>query len=251
MTTTTIPVGSTGQLLEGLLVNGAVRESVVLADPETADAFAKVVSSQPINFYGLPVWMQGTPSVSVAALPAITGTVSLQGTSSVNVVSSAPHAIVGTVSTQIISSIPFFVAQSSAPWTMNGALAVTNSPNVNVTNVPAVTITSSIPFFVAQSSAPWSVHTKQALQALAPTSTNISTTSAQIAGSTAARKGMVITNMGSNNLSLAFGTTAVANMGMTLAPYGTFTMSEYDFTTTAVNAIATGTTTPVGVQEFQ
>lgn len=182
MNVTTLPVGNTGQFLEGVAVSTGVRESVILTSPTDPNGFAEIVSSQPINFYGLPVWLQGSPNVNVTNNPAVSvsamppvsvsgtsqvfGTVSTQIVSSIplNIASSVPHAIVGTsqifgtVSSQIISSIPFFVAQSSAPWLMNGALAVTNSPNVNVTNVPAVTITSSIPFFVAQSSSPWGVN---------------------------------------------------------------------------------------------
>jgi hypothetical protein len=73
-TVTSVPVGSTGLSLEGLQVGSAIRESVVIADPQTADAFVSVVSTQPVNFYGVPVWMQGTPSVSVAALPIVTAT---------------------------------------------------------------------------------------------------------------------------------------------------------------------------------
>lgn len=235
MNVTTIPVGTTGISLEGVAVSTGVRESVILTSPNDPFAFAEIVSSQPINFYGLPVWVQGqtaptgttqvfgqtstqivssipfyvsqssapwtmngavavtsnvtiqgtssvnvlntltanvtnvplvtvqgTSSVNVLNAPTVNVTnvplVTVQGTSSVNVISSVAHAISGTVSTQVVSSIPFFVAQSSAPWLMNGALSVTNSPNVNVTNVPSVNITSSIPFFVAQSSGPWTVN---------------------------------------------------------------------------------------------
>lgn len=215
-TATSAPIGSTGMSLEGVAVNtpagnNLFRESVVIADPNQPDGYAQVVSTQPIQGYGLPVWILGSHSISgttqvsgtvstqiVSSIPfyvsqssapwtmngaiavtsnvTIQGTssvnvlntltanvtnvplVTVQGTSSVNVISSVAHAISGTVSTQVVSSIPFFVAQSSAPWLMNGALAVTNSPNVNVTNVPAINITSSIPFFVAQSSAPWTVN---------------------------------------------------------------------------------------------
>ena len=162
-TVTTVPVGSTGILLEGLDVNGAVRESVVPADPETADAFQRIVSTQPASdTYGPAVWVQGTPNVSVGALPGINIVSSIpfyvaQSSSPWDIRGGVQVSSIGTVSTQIISSIPFFVAQSSDPWAMNGGVAVTNSPNVNVTNVPAVNITSSIPFFVAQSSAPWDV----------------------------------------------------------------------------------------------
>jgi hypothetical protein len=211
MTVTTIPVGATGQLLEGWEVNGAVRESVTLTDPANPDAAAEIVSSQPIAVYGLPVWVQGTPNVGIAgtvpvsgqtstqivsSIPiyvaqssapwtmnggiAVTSAVTVQGTSSVNVISSAPHAIVGTVSTQIVSSLPMYVSQSSAPWSMNGGVAVTNTPTVNVSTMPGLSgttmvnvvstvpqtfnvsvastqIISSVPMYVAQSTAVWTV----------------------------------------------------------------------------------------------
>lgn len=164
MNVTTIPVGSTGQVLEGVAVSTGVRESVILTSPSDADGFAEIVSSQPIQAYGLPVWLQGTPSVAIAG-----------------------SVVVDPTSTQIVSSIPFYVSQSSAPWTMNGGVSVTNVPTVNVTNVPLVTVqgtssvnvissaphalvgtsqifgtvstqvVSSIPFFVSQSSGPWTI----------------------------------------------------------------------------------------------
>jgi hypothetical protein len=184
-TQTSAPIGSTGQSLEGVAVNTGAgtdlfRESVVLTDPNDPDAYGVVVSTQPQAMYGPGVWVQGTPNVSVAALPAIslTGTTQVFGTTSTQIVSSIPFYVAqssapwdvrgavavtsnvtvqGTSSVNVISSIPFFVAQSSSPWTFNGGVSVTNSPTVNVTNVPQVNITTSIPFFVSQSSAPWSV----------------------------------------------------------------------------------------------
>lgn len=185
MNVTTLPVGSTGQFLEGVAVSSGVRESVILTSPLDANGFAEIVSTQPITAYGLPVWLQGTPTIVVGggvltAQTVPTGTTQVFGTTSTQVVSSipfyvsqssAPWSMIGAIAVtnvptvnvtnipavNITTSIPFFVAQSSAPWTMNGGVQVTNSPNVNVTNVPAVNITSSIPFFVAQSSGPWSV----------------------------------------------------------------------------------------------
>jgi hypothetical protein len=173
MNVTTIPVGSTGQSLEGVAVSTGVRESVILTSPNDPDGFAEIVSSQPINFYGLPVWLQGSPNVNVTNNPAVSVSalppVVLSGTSQV----------FGAVSTQVVSSLPLFVAQSSAPWTMNGGVAVTNAPNVNVTNVPAVNITSSIPFFVAQSSSPWTVNISTMPSPSGTTMVNVVSTVAQ------------------------------------------------------------------------
>ena len=54
-------------------------------------------------------------------------------------------------------------------------------------------------------------------------------------------------------ISLAFGSNnAVANYGITLTEYGsTYQMSEYDFSTSAINAISSGTSSLISIQEFQ
>ena len=61
MTVTSAPIGSTGQSLDGFGVNAnvpdAFRESVVLTDPTDPLAVVSIVSTQPISFYGVPVWL--------------------------------------------------------------------------------------------------------------------------------------------------------------------------------------------------
>jgi hypothetical protein len=141
MTVTSAPIGSTAQSLDGFAVDNhvvaAFREAVVLTGPDSSTQVVSPTSTQPTDAYGLPVWVEGVATVSVAAHPP--------------------------TSTQIVSSIPFHVAQSSAPWDMRGGVAVTNTPSVALTGTSQVfgtvstQIVSSIPFFVAQSSAPWDV----------------------------------------------------------------------------------------------
>lgn len=178
MTVTSAPIGSTGQSLDGFAVNAnvpsAFRESVVITDPTDPLGAVAVTSTQPISFYGIPVWIQGTPNfsstVNITSTVNVTNTVTISASTQIIssvplivsqsttpwLVSTAPIALVGTsqvfgtVSTQIVSSIPLIVSQSTTPWSVSGQVStfptgqastfVANAPNVNVTNVPAVTV---------------------------------------------------------------------------------------------------------------
>jgi len=140
-TQTSAPIGSTGQSLEGVAVSTAAganlfRESVVLADPNDPIGYAQVVSTQPASSatpYGAVMYLAGNPNISTT----------------VNVTATA--LVTNTISTQVISSIPYFVAQSSAPWTMNGGVTISSVPTVSTQ------IVSSLPILVAQSTSPWTV----------------------------------------------------------------------------------------------
>lgn len=165
MTVTSAPIGSTAQSLDGFAVDAhvvaAFRESVVLTGPDSSTEVVVPTSTQTSDAYGMPVWVQGTPNVSVAAMPAA-------GPTSTHVISSIPFYVAqssapwGTTS-QIVSSLPLWVSQSSAPWEVRGGVAVTNTANVALVGTSQVfgtvssQIVSSIPFFVAQSSGPWDV----------------------------------------------------------------------------------------------
>lgn len=277
-TVTSIPVGSTGLNLEGLQVTAGIRESVVFADPSDDNAFGAIVSTQPANQYGPAVWLQGTPNVSVAALPGVsivssipfyvaqssspwavnggvavtsnvtiqgtssvnilgTPTVTVQGTSSVNVLGSIPGTtmvnIVSTVTqgANITSSIPFFVAQSSAPWTVNGSVSVSSQPAVSSSwplSTTMANIVSSIPFFVAQSSGPWSfVETVSTAGGVTATTIalqgNLNTT--VVKASAGQLYGVLGTNVGSSNVFVRFlnastAATAIASTGVAVVNFG-------------------------------
>lgn len=181
MSVTSAPIGSTAQSLDGFAVDAEVvsafRESVVITGPNVSTEIVVPTSTQPIDVYGLPVWMLGTPTVNVTSTPQPAGTTQVFGQVSsfaANVASTFAVNNPATVSTQIVSSIPFFVAQSSAPWDVRGNVGVTSFPavasTVVVSSVPhalvgtsqvfgtvSTQVVSSLPIFVSQSSAPWTM----------------------------------------------------------------------------------------------
>ena len=65
------------------------------------------------------------------------------------------------------------------------------------------------------------------------------------------RKGLIIVNLSSNTISFGIGSNpAVLNSGITLTGLGSvWNMSEYDFNTSAINAIASASST-ISIQEF-
>lgn len=96
----------------------------------------------------------------------------------------------------------------------------------------------------------WLVNTKVDLTPSAPTAASVGVASAQAVAAAATRKGLVLTNTSSNTISLGFGNAAVLNSGITLVPNGVFSMDEYSFDVGAVNAIASGATSNLAIQEF-
>ena len=87
---------------------------------------------------------------------------------------------------------------------------------------------------------------------LAPTFATVGVASAQVAAANASRKGLVLVNNSTANISLAFGANpAVSGQGIVLYPGGVFSMDAFMFTADAVNAIATAAASNLGVQEWQ
>lgn len=213
MTVTSTPIGNTGQSLDGFAVNAnvpaAFRESVVITDPTDPLGAVAVVSTQPISFYGIPVWIQGTPNfsstVNITSTVNVTNTVTISASTQIIssiplivsqsttpwLVSTAPIALVGTsqvfgtVSTQVVSSIPFFVSQSTSPWVVSTApIAVTGT--TQVFGGTSTQIVSSIPLLVTQTatSTPWIVAGTTSVNVLGTASTfPLGTTSTQIVSS--------------------------------------------------------------------
>lgn len=95
------------------------------------------------------------------------------------------------------------------------------------------------------------VSTKTPLTANTPTFATVGVTSAQVLAANTSRKGLVLVNNSTANISLAFGVAAVSGRGIVLYPGGVFFMDEYMFTTAAVTAIATAAASNLGVQEWQ
>lgn len=97
------------------------------------------------------------------------------------------------------------------------------------------------------------VVTKVPLTASTPTTATVGTSSAEAVASNANRKGLCIVNLSSTNrVSIGFGANpAVLNSGITLTQLGSvYEMSEYDYTTSAINCIASGAGTVISIQEF-
>ncbi len=96
------------------------------------------------------------------------------------------------------------------------------------------------------------VSTKTPLTASAPTTATVGTSSALAVASNASRKGLCIVNLSSNTISFGFGgNPAVLYSGITLTQLGSvYEMSEYDYTVSAINAIASVGSSVISIQEF-
>lgn len=95
------------------------------------------------------------------------------------------------------------------------------------------------------------VSTKTPLTGSTPTTATVTTSSTQVVASNASRKGLIIVNLSSNPISFGIGSNnAVLNSGITLTGLGSvWNMSEYDYNTSAINAIA-GSSSLISIQEF-
>jgi hypothetical protein len=92
---------------------------------------------------------------------------------------------------------------------------------------------------------------KTVLTGVAPTLASVGASNAQAVAANASRKGLHLVNTSVNYISLGFGATAVLYSGITLNPLGgTFWMDAFSFTTGAINAIASGAASNLGVTEF-
>lgn len=96
------------------------------------------------------------------------------------------------------------------------------------------------------------VSTKTALTASAPTTATVTASSTTIVSANANRKGLAIVNITGNPVSLGFGANAaVLYSGITLTTIGSvWETSEYDFVTSAVQAISSVASNVVSIQEY-
>ena len=97
------------------------------------------------------------------------------------------------------------------------------------------------------------VSTKTPLTPSAPGYATVGVTSAQVIGSNANRKGLVLINDSANKIYLGLGSNAaVLGSGIVIYPSGgVYDMSEYDYVTSAVNAISGVGSSNLTIQEFQ
>ncbi len=93
---------------------------------------------------------------------------------------------------------------------------------------------------------------KVSLTANSPTNVTCNSATTALVSSNTSRKGLVITNTGSEDVFIGIGASAEVNKGIYLvAGGGTWAMDEYTFTTQAINGITTTSTSNVSIQEFQ
>lgn len=96
-----------------------------------------------------------------------------------------------------------------------------------------------------------SVSVTTSTTASAPAAATVGIASAQIVASNPARRGLVLIN--TSNAIISFGLSghaAVLKSGITLTPYGTWTMDQFTFTTGAIAAIASIAASNVAIQEL-
>jgi hypothetical protein len=96
------------------------------------------------------------------------------------------------------------------------------------------------------------VSTKTPLTVAAPTQATVGVASSEVVPANASRKGLEIVLLTKSvQVSFGFGAPAVLNNGVTLTQYGSsFSLNEYDFNLSAVNAIASVAGVIIGIQEY-
>lgn len=111
---------------------------------------------------------------------------------------------------------------------------------------------SQNPGIGGQSLEPEVVSTKTPLTALAPTSATVTGTSAQIVAADAARTSLIIINLSSDKIYIGIGSNAaVVGSGIALTNIGSVWESdEYSYVVSAINAISSGTSSAVSIQQF-
>lgn len=151
------------------------------------------------------------------------------------------------------------ITDSGSTTAVTGNVAVTNA---GLTNIDVALSTRTKPAdqqhaiidsgtVTAVTSVTNPISTKTALSPSAPTAVTIAASNTSVLASTAARKGLIVVNTSVNTISLGLGAAAVLNSGITLNPSGgTWVMDEFNFTTGAVNAIASAGSSNLSVQEF-
>lgn len=89
------------------------------------------------------------------------------------------------------------------------------------------------------------------LVAAAPVSASVGVASAVVLAANASRRGTTFVNVSTATISFGLdGAAAVLNSGITLTPFGSWTMDDYTFTTGAIAGIASAAASTLSIQEF-
>ena len=164
-----------------------------------------------------------------------------------------PIEVTGTVAATVTNPLPV----SGSFYQATQPVSIATMPTTPVTGtfyqatqpVSGTVAVSSIPHDALTATDVVSV-AKTALTTSAPAQVSVGITSAELVAANASRKGLILVNNTLNTVSIAFGAAAVLNSGITMTPGGVYCMSEYDFSTAQIRAIASLAATIVSVQEF-
>jgi len=136
----------------------------------------------------------------------------------------------------------------ATPVPVSGTVAATQSGTWNIGSI------ASLPALPVGTNTIGAVNVnKQATTASAPTTATIGVASGTALATNANRKGAYLKNTSTTGqrISIAFsGGTAVLDSGITLEVGDAYFMGEYDFTTGAINAIASAASARLSVQEW-
>jgi hypothetical protein len=136
---------------------------------------------------------------------------------------------------------------------MRLSTAITGGGNVKIEIRPATSTTSQLVQVIQPTGTNLhAVVDKVSLSGNAPVAVAVGTSSGTVLASNVNRKGAVFTNTSTNTISFGLsGNAAVLNSGITLAPYGSWIMDDFTFTTGAITAIAGAAASNLSVQELQ
>ena len=147
------------------------------------------------------------------------------------------------------SSLSYIPANADSSGNLNVTSAGGGTGNVNIAQYGGTSVGPTNAFYV-QPGTGATFSTKTALTPSSPTFATVGVSSAQAVAANTNRKGLILTNNSTANISLGFGVVAVSGSGVVLYPGGVFFMDEFMYTTAAVNAIATAASANLGVQEW-
>lgn len=221
----------------------------------------------PVSVLNFPatqaVTQSGVWSVGVTGSVAVTGpltdaqlraaAVPVSGTVTANlgtIAGVATETTLAAINTKTLAAGQATMAASSPVVIASNQSAIPVSQS-GTWNIGAITTLPALP---AGSNTIGNVNVnKQALTAGAPTTATVGVASGAAVASNANRKGLYLRNTSTSGqrISLAFsGGTAVLDSGVTLEAGDAFVMGEHDFSTGAVNAISSGASGRLSVQEW-
>ena len=208
-------------------------------------------------------WVKGEQPLLEAGSVMIPGTVTVTGTVTAN---AGTNLNTSALATQATLASLLTELQLKADLTETQPVSLAATVQADVTDEPArdlgkvdiasldqyTPVSGRLPVDGSGVTQPVSgtVNTKTALTASTPTYAEVDVTSAEIVASNSSRKGLILVNNSVNRITLGFGSTPVLDRGVTLHPQGAYNMGEYDFSTAAVNAIASATLSVIGIQEY-